>query len=64
MANTTDGRSNNKPSHEAAVKGGQHSHSNQYTASASSGQSGQSSNTGRGGNQPPSREEAAKGGRH
>ena len=47
--------SHNQPSHEAQVKGGQHSHQ---------GSEKNESNTERGNRTPPSREEAAKGGEH
>lgn len=60
MANTTDGRQHNRPSHEASVKGGQHSHQNQYTQSAPS-ESGSSS---RGTRNAPSHEASVKGGQH
>jgi hypothetical protein len=52
MANTTDERTHNQPSHEAQVKGGEHSHM---------GHNDKENN--RGGNQP-SHEASVKGGEH
>ena len=65
MANTTDGRSHNQPSHEASVKGGQHSHSGQQEQSNDStqGQQGGGTQDGRSHNQP-SHEAQVKGGQH
>jgi hypothetical protein len=56
MADQKDGRSHNQPSHEAQVKGGEHSHGG-HSESTQPQQ-------GQGKHQPPNQEEAAKGGRH
>ncbi len=57
MANTTDGRSHNQPTHEAQVKGGEHSHQgNSHDAS-------KTTDDGRSHNQP-SHEASVKGGEH
>jgi hypothetical protein len=65
MANQTDGRSQNQPSHEASVKGGQHSH--QGSHEKKTGQQEQSNEErqgdGRTHNQP-SHEAQVKGGQH
>jgi hypothetical protein len=53
MAETTDGRKHNEPSHEAQVKGGEHSHSG-----------GNSNKTTSGNHNPPSHEASVKGGEH
>lgn len=58
MANTS---SHDQPSHEAQVKGGQHSHQGSSSQSANSGAS-SSSNTGN--RNPPSHEASVKGGQH
>jgi hypothetical protein len=54
MAETNDGRAHNKPSHEAQVKGGEHSHSGS--------ESKQGSTTGS--HNQPSHEASVKGGQH
>ncbi len=51
MANTTDGRSHNQPSHEASVKGGENSHK-------------ESSETNKSDKHQPSHEASVKGGEH
>jgi hypothetical protein len=56
MANTTDSRSHNQPSHEAQVKGGEHSHQGSSTSSGNQ-------TSGREHNQP-SHEAQVKGGQH
>lgn len=61
MANTQDGRSHNQPSHEAQVKGGQHSHEGQ--SNKEQGSSSSKSGDGRSHNQP-SHEASVKGGEH
>lgn len=58
MANT-DERSSNQPSHEAQVKGGQHSHQSTNTSSTSQ----KDTNDERNRNQP-SHEAQVKGGQH
>lgn len=60
MANTTDGRSHNQPSHEASVKGGENSHKNTSgtTGSEHTGQSGSQTS------HQPSHEASVKGGEH
>jgi hypothetical protein len=55
MANTSDTRSQNQPSKEAQVKGGQHSHSGSNAN--------ESTQQGRG-NNPPTHEQSVKGGEH
>jgi len=64
MANETDGRSHNQPSHEASVKGGQHSHqgSHESQGQQQQGTAGKSED-GRSHNQP-SHEAQVKGGEH
>jgi hypothetical protein len=57
MANTTDGRSHNQPSHEAQVKGGEHSHQ------GTNNQTPEKETDGRSHNQP-SHEAQVKGGQH
>jgi hypothetical protein len=56
MAQDQDNRTHNKPSHEAQVKGGQHSHQGQHEQSQEEEKAGNRT--------PPSREEASKGGQH
>lgn len=51
-----DQRNHNQPSHEAQVKGGQHSHQGQHQNDSSDEQGGNRT--------PPTREEASKGGQH
>jgi hypothetical protein len=55
MAQERDGRSQNQPSHEAQVKGGQHSHS---------GSESEERKTKGSSNNQPSREAQVKGGQH
>jgi hypothetical protein len=57
MADQQDGRSHNQPSHEAQVKGGQHSHSGAQSEQSQPDQK-------EGKQQTPDREESAKGGQH
>jgi general stress protein YciG len=57
MADQKDGRSQNQPSHDAQVKGGQHSHGGN---AAEKSQPDQSQNKQR----QPDQEEAEKGGQH
>jgi hypothetical protein len=57
MANTTDGRSHNQPSHEASVKGGEHSHSGKTASTSSHEEDGRKHNQ-------PSHEAQVKGGEH
>ena len=62
MAQENDNRSHNQPSHEAAVKGGQHSHDNnpgRGQQQQQSGNQGQQS-----GHNAPSHEASVKGGQH
>jgi hypothetical protein len=54
---STDQKTHNQPSHEAQVKGGEHSHQGKHQ-----NESNESSHTGN--RTPPSREEASKGGQH
>lgn len=44
MANTTDARSHHKPSHEAQVKGGEHSHQSNAGASSHKEEDGRTHN--------------------
>lgn len=61
MANTEDGRSQNQPSHEAQVKGGQHSHQGNSGGPEGSKGSETSEGDGRSENRP-SHEASVKGG--
>ena len=59
LAMAQDERTHNQPSHEAQVKGGQHSHQGQQSEQSVE------QDEQKGGNRtPPSREEASKGGQH
>lgn len=61
---TNDGRSQNRPpSHEASVKGGEHSHKNQSDSKADDQSTSKQSAQGRSHNQP-SHEASVKGGEH
>jgi hypothetical protein len=61
MANQEDGRTHNQPSHEASVKGGQHSHQGTHPSDAK--QQDQSGEDGRSKNQP-THDAQVKGGQH
>jgi hypothetical protein len=65
MAEKTDGRTHNQPSHDASVKGGQHSHqgSQQETAGQHQQSNEEKQDEGRSQNQP-SHEAQVKGGQH
>jgi hypothetical protein len=57
MADQKDGRSQNQPSHDAQVKGGEHSHGGTNSEKTQPDQK-------QGKQQPPNQEETSKGGRH
>jgi hypothetical protein len=65
MANSTENKSHNQPSHEAQVKGGQHSHQggSEHSSTSQRQQSNEHEKDGRSHNQP-SHEAQVKGGEH
>jgi len=65
MSNTNDGRSHNQPpSHEASVKGGEHSHKNQSGSNADNESTSNRTGEKNSGHNQPSHEASVKGGQH